>query len=230
MAIAIIPARSGSKRIPNKNVRLFAGKPAIAYPIELALGSGLFERVIVTTDSPTIASISRQHGAEVPFMRNSQLSDDFSTTVEVIADAAQRLEIFDTKLICCLYPVTPLLRRERLVQAHDLIEKGTWDFVFPAIEYTTPIERAFRKSSSGKIDFISPNYASVRTQDISSTYYDAGQFYFGKVSAWKQKLPILAGNSTFITLEKYEVVDIDAETDWEFAEEILDLRRNNPRD
>jgi pseudaminic acid cytidylyltransferase len=223
-SVAIIPARGGSKRIPRKNVRMLAGKPAIAYPIELALKSGLFERVIVTTEDQEIAEIAIAFGAEVPFTRSAHLSDDFANTIDVITDAVLRLELTDSDLLCCIYPITPLLVVERLSQAHNLLETGTWDFVFPALEYITPIERAFRKDLSGKVNFLVPQFAFTRTQDIEKAFYDAGQFYFGRVKAWKSELPILSGNATFIELEKNETIDIDEEADWNFLEKLFEFR------
>lgn len=219
--IAIIPARAGSKRILNKNLREIAGKPAIAYPITLALNSGLFEKVIVSTDSEAIAETSLKYGADVPFVRSSDLSDDFTTTVEVISDAVKRLDLNDLDQVCCIYPVTPLLRVERLFEAQKLMVSGSWDYVFLANEYTTPIERAFRKDSLGKVDFLSPEYAETRTQDISRTYHDAGQIYFGRALSWRNKIPLLTGNSTFIPLVKYESLDIDDESDWKLVEKLL---------
>jgi pseudaminic acid cytidylyltransferase len=223
--VAIIPARGGSKRIPRKNVRQLAGKPVITYPIELALESGLFERVIVSTEDQEIAATAISFGAEVPFLRSAELSDDFATTIDVISDAAQRLELQDSDSLCCIYPVTPLLSVERLLEANTLLMSGNWDYVFPATEYTMPIERAFRKDPSGKPKFLAPEYVSIRTQDIQKSFYDSGQFYFGRAEAWKRKLPILSGNSTFIELLRHEVIDIDEEADWEFAVQIMELKR-----
>jgi N-acylneuraminate cytidylyltransferase len=115
----------------------------------------------------------------------------------------------------------------RLLQAYELLQKSTWDYVFPASEYTTPIERALRKDSSGKVNFLSPEYLSIRTQDIKKSFCDSGQFYFGKAHAWKSKLPILSGNSTFIELLRHEVIDIDEEEDWEFVSQIMKLERGS---
>ena len=221
--IAIIPARGGSKRILRKNVKLLAGVPAIAYPIELALNSGIFDRVIVSTDDPEIADVSRNYGAEVPFMRSAELSNDFTITVDVIADAVKQLqnlgESFD--YICCIYPVTPLLRVNRLKQAYGAIESGKWDYVFPAIEFSTPIERGFKRGKSGVVEFSYPEFANTRTQDIEKTFHDAGQFYFGKTEAWLEKRSVLNGNSTFIELAKNETLDIDDLEDWELVEKLI---------
>jgi pseudaminic acid cytidylyltransferase len=222
--IAIIPARSGSKRIPNKNFRDIAGKPAIAYPIKLAIESGLFDQVFVSTDSEVIANIAQKYGASIPFTRSKELSDDFATTVEVISDAVERLGLNDSDQVCCIYPVTPLLRVKRLIEAQNLMISGSWDYVFLANEYTTPVERSFRKDTTGKVHLLNPDHAATRTQDIPNTYYDAGQFYFGKAVSWRNKVPILTGNSTFIPLEKYEAIDIDDESDWKLLERIIESR------
>jgi pseudaminic acid cytidylyltransferase len=226
-AIAIIPARGGSKRIPRKNVRTLAGKPAIAYAIDLAHNSGIFERVIVSTDDAEIAEISRKYGAEVPYVRNSELSNDFAVTVDVIADAAQQLQHDDKSFdyICCIYPVTPLLELNRVKQALNMLETGRWDYVFPAIEFSSPIERAFKKGKSGLIEFSNPEFAKTRTQDIEKSFHDAGQFYFGTNEAWIEKRPILNGNSTFIELSKNETLDIDDLEDWVLVEKLLNLSK-----
>ena len=222
-SIAIIPARGGSKRISRKNIRSLAGKPAIAYPIELALRSELFERVIVSTDDDEIAEVSRKYGAEIPFLRSAELSNDFAITVDVVADATLRLqnknEAYD--YICCIYPVTPLLTISRLKQAFSTLESESWDYVFPAIEYSSPIERGFKKGNTGLIEFSHPEFATTRTQDIPKTFHDAGQFYFGRSAAWLEKRPILNGNSTFIELAKNETIDIDDLEDWTLVENML---------
>ena len=221
--VAIIPARGGSKRIPRKNVGIIGGKPAIAYPIELALNSGLFERVIVSTEDQEIATIAVKYGAEVPFIRSTTLSHDNSTTIDVISDAIQRLRLAGVDLVCSIYPVTPLLRTERLLEAHELIQDSSWDYVFPACEYTTPIDKAFRKDIFGKVQSLSPNYMNLRTQDLEKSYFDAGQFYFGKASSWEKKLPILDGNSTFIELARHEVFDVDEQADWDYIKKIVEF-------
>ncbi len=222
-SIAIIPARGGSKRILRKNVKPLAGIPAIAYPIELALNSGIFQRVIVSTDDTEIAEVSRKYGAEIPFLRDAELSDDFTITVDVIAHAAERLESQSETYdhICCIYPVTPLLTAKRLKQALSALESGRWDYVFPAIEFPSPIERGFRKGKSGLIEFTYPEFANTRTQDIQKTYHDAGQFYFGRSEAWLERRPILNGKSTFIELTKNEAFDIDDLEDWALVEKLV---------
>jgi N-acylneuraminate cytidylyltransferase len=225
-SIAVIPARGGSKRIPRKNVKLLNGKPAIAYSIELARSIGCFSRVIVSTDDPQIAEVSLEYGAEVPFVRSSNLSDDFTITVDVVADAIEQIHgLGDTfNYVCCIYPVTPLLMANRVEQALELLESGNWDYVFPAIEFPSPIERGFKKLSSGLIEFGFPEFANTRTQDIDKTFHDAGQFYFGKADAWLDRKPILSGNSTFIELEKNETLDIDDLEDWALVEQLMKIK------
>ena len=224
--IAIIPARGGSKRILRKNVKLLAGIPAIAYPIELALNSGIFERVIVSTDDTEIAEISKKYGAEVPFLRSVELSGDFTITADVIADVALRLrnQGESSKYICCIYPVTPLLKVNRLEQALVAIESGKWDYVFPAIEFSAPIERGFKKAKSGLIEFSYPEFENMRTQDIEKTFHDAGQFYFGKTEAWLEKRSVLNGNSTYIELAKNETFDIDDLEDWKLIDKLVSAK------
>lgn len=228
-SIAIIPARGGSKRIPRKNIKHFAGEYVIARAIKCAEESDLFTRIIVSTDDQEIATISRDHGAEVPFIRDPHLSDDYTITVDVIADALINLEKLGTlpELVCCLYPVTPLLQPFRLKEARDLLIARDWDFVFGALEFESPIERAFRKGVTGRVEFGNDSFVNTRTQDLESSYHDSGQFYFGRKKDWILKSPILMGNSTFIQLSKYEVIDIDTEEDWALAEYIYKARNND---
>lgn len=214
-SIAVIPARGGSKRIPRKNIQLINGKPVIAHAIELALGLNIFSDVIVSTDDLEIANISESFGASVPFIRSAELSGDFSTTMEVMADAINRVSLSTIEFICCIYPVTPLLTKQILYQAYNLIKNSDWDYVFPACAYETPLERAFRKDTSGKVLYLKPEYVDTRTQDMEQSYFDAGQFYFGRKEAWKNNKPILNGNSTFIEFDQNHFVDVDNPKDWE---------------
>jgi len=225
-SIAIIPARGGSKRIPKKNIRELAGKPAIAYPIELAIKSAIFGRVIVSTDDMEIAQIAQSYGAEVPFLREAKLSDDFTTTLDVIFDAISKIDTEGINYVCCIYPVTPLLVLDRVLEGYKIISENTWDYVFTASEFPTAIERAFRKNHSGKVNFLDSNFVSTRTQDLAKTYYDSGQFYFGQLNSWQNKNPILTGNSTFIELNKNEVIDVDEVEDWYLVEKLLRLKNN----
>jgi pseudaminic acid cytidylyltransferase len=228
-SIAIIPARGGSKRILRKNIRPFAGKPAIARAIDCAEASNLFSRIIVSTDDQEIATIARDSGAEVPFIRSSRLSDDHTTTIEVIADALKNLKEASrpSDLVCCVYPVTPLLNSSRLKEAKELLIRGDWDFVFGAIQFESPIERAFSKNATGEVLFRDHKFIETRTQDLASSYHDSGQFYFGRRSAWILRSTVLGAKSTFIQLDKHEVIDIDTEEDWALAEHIFESRKIN---
>jgi len=229
-SIAIIPARGGSKRIPRKNLRTLGGVPVISYAINVALKSKLFERVFVTTDDQEIADISMDFGAEVPYLRNANLSDDYATTIDVISDFVVQLqqqgELYE--YACCIYPVTPFLQAKRLKEAYEIIRTNSWDYVFPAIEFSTPVERGFKKDNFGVIDFKYPEFASTRTQDIEKTFHDSGQFYFGKFEAWSLKKPILTGKSTFTEMLKHECLDIDDIYDWEFADKLFNTQSNFP--
>jgi len=224
--IAIIPARGGSQRILRKNIKPLAGKPVIGYAIEGALNSGIFDRVIVTTDDLEIAEVSRQFGAEVPFLRSASLSDNFTNTIEVIADCVERLESLGevADLVCCIYPVTPLLKFHRIKQGIELLQEENLDYVFSAIEFSSPIQRAFTRNNEGRVEFLFPEHQFARSQDLQKTYHDAGQFYCGLKNAWSTRKPILAGNSSFIELDKYETLDVDDIKDWEFVSSIMKLR------
>jgi N-acylneuraminate cytidylyltransferase len=162
----------------------------------------------------------------VPFVRSPNLSDDFTITVDVIADAITQIQNPGDSLdyVCCIYPVTPLLRPERVEQALQILQSGSWDYVFPALEFPSPIERGFKKSASGLIEFGFPAFANTRTQDIDKTFHDAGQFDFGKAESWLEKKPILSGVSTFIELEKNETLDIDDLEDWALVEQLVNLK------
>jgi len=228
-SIAIIPARGGSKRIPRKNIKIFLGEYVISRAIQCAQASGLFTQIVVSTDDQEIADISRSHGAEVPFIRDSDLSDDHTTTVDVIADAIINIQKLNSvpELVCCIYPVTPLLQSSRLMEAKDLLITEGWDFVFAALEFESPIERSFRKGITGRVTFGDDNFVNTRTQDFESSYHDAGQFYYGRKEAWISKSPVLTGNSSFIQLNKHEVIDIDTEEDWALAEYIFNARNSS---
>jgi len=219
MNIAVIPARGGSKRIPRKNIRVFDGRPMIAYAIAAARESGLFEHVIVSTDDDEIAAVACQHGATVPFRRPAELADDQTTTVPVIAHAAnwfvQQGQAPDA--VCCIYPCVPLLRAEDLRAAHALfVERGA-DYVYPVVPFHSSPWRGMRKPEHGPMEFVYPEYELTRTQDLERCYYDAGQFYWGKASAWRIGLR-MHSNGHGWEMPAHRVVDIDTPEDWLRAE------------
>jgi pseudaminic acid cytidylyltransferase len=229
-SIAIIPARSGSKRIPLKNVREFNGVPNIVRAVELAKKSNLFEKVIVSTDSQEIANLAISAGADVPFLRSEKLSDDVATTIEVIQDVFSREpQLTLHQFACCIYPVTPLLKAQHLVSAYNKLCSTNVDYVLAGLEDKTSVYRHFEIDQDGKIEFIFPQYQTTRTQDLKKTYSDGGQFYFGKTSAWIQGIPILSSSSEIIEFKNTEIVDIDNWDDWKLAESLVLLKDREDR-
>lgn len=217
--IAVIPARGGSKRIPRKNIRPFAGKPMIAYAIEAAKASGVFDHVVVTTDDPEIAEIAVATGAETPFTRPPELADDFTPTVPVIAHAVQACRDLGWAVdeACCIYPGVPFIEADDLVEALRLLESGVAPYVFPVTAFPSPIQRALKRGEVGEVAPFNPEHVGTRTQDLEPAYFDAGQFYWGRAQAWLDGLNIHA-NGASIILPEWRVVDIDTPADWERAE------------
>ena len=178
MNIAVIPARGGSKRIPRKNIKYFCGKPIISYSIETARSSKIFDEIIVSTDDNEIASIAKSLGGQVPFMRPSDISDDFSTTGDVMRHAISWFENQKKSLdvVCCIYPTAPLLLKSDLIKAHNEFKSNNWSYVFSATRFSFPIQRAFKKSGSKGIQMFQSEHYRSRSQDIEVAYHDAGQF------------------------------------------------------
>lgn len=222
MKIAVIPARGGSKRIPRKNIKNFCGRPMIAWAISATRESGLFDRIIVSTDDEEIAELARSLGAETPFVRPADLADDLTPTVPVIAHAVTScLNIgWVADYVCCVYPCVPFLQVGDLITALDLVQARHADFVFPVTEYAHPIQRAMRQLPSGKMQFLSPEFELARTQDLEKTYHDAGQFYWGKASAWLAHKKMHT-EGLGIPIPNWRVVDIDSTDDWKRAELIF---------
>ena len=223
MRVAVIPARGGSKRIPRKNIKQFVDRPMIAHAITTTLESGLFDHIVVSTDDEEIASIARQWGAEVPFMRTADLADDHTPTVPVIAHAVQSCLNFGwvTDYVCCVYPCVPFLQISDLILALDLAQAHNADFVYPVAEYAHPIQRAMRQLSGGKMQFLSQEYELTRTQDLEKMYHDAGQFYWGKASAWLEHKRMHT-DGLGMPIPSWRVVDIDSTDDWKRAELIFE--------
>ncbi|QUL37350.1 pseudaminic acid cytidylyltransferase [Erythrobacter sp. JK5] len=218
--IAIIPARGGSKRIPRKNIRAFAGKPMIGYAIEAALACEAIGRVVVTTDDDEIAAIAEDFGAEVPFRRPAELADDITPTVPVIQHAIQacRTRGFAFEYACCIYPGVPFIRTEDLAEALALlIEHGGEGYTFPVTGFPSPIQRALKRDASGGVAPFDPSHVNTRTQDLEPAYFDAGQFYWGRAETWLSGANIHA-NGRAIVLPEWRVVDIDTPEDWDRAE------------
>ncbi|AQG80738.1 pseudaminic acid cytidylyltransferase [Spirosoma montaniterrae] len=217
--IAIIPARGGSKRIPRKNIRSFLGKPIIAYAIEAARQSGLFDTVMVSTDDRGIADVARHYGASVPFLRSAEAANDFATTaqvlIEVLHQYSKQGQSFE--YACCLYPTAPFVTGTLLTEAYNLLKANAFDTVYPVQQYAFPIQRAVRLAD-GKVNWFQPEHALTRSQDLEPAYHDAGQFYFFNVPAFQKTQRLITDNTGGIVVSEMQAHDIDTETDWQLAE------------
>lgn len=225
MNIAVIPARGGSKRIPRKNIKIFDDKPVISYAIKAAEESGIFDEIVVSTDDEEIAEVARNFGAKIPWMRPSALSDDYATTLSVMQDAVIKLKANLTAIenICCIYPVTPLLKPSFLSEALNILEDGDWSYVFSGLRASTHPQKFFSLGKSMGVEMLFPKYESTRTQDLSDFYYDAGQFYWGRIASWESSFPIFTSKSTILEIPKESAVDINTLEDWYYAENLFNL-------
>jgi pseudaminic acid cytidylyltransferase len=220
MNVAVIPARGGSKRIPRKNVRDFCGKPMIAWSIEAALTSDCFERVVVSTDDAEIAEIARAWGAETPFLRPPELSDDYTPTRPVINHAIREIEALygRPQYVCCIYATAPFVRVSDLRNGYSSLTKNKADFAFAVTSFAYPIQRALKRTENGGVAMFYPEHRLTRSQDLETAYHDAGQFYWGKTEAFLADLPTFSSSSIPIILPRRRVHDIDTEEDWLLAE------------
>jgi len=220
MKLAIIPARGGSKRIPRKNIKPFAGKPMIAWSIESALASGCFDRIIVSTDDPEIANVARAYGAEVPFMRPPELSDDHAGTMPVISHAIDWQNTYGEAVenACCIYATAPFLQASDIQQGLLKLDESDAKYVFSVCQYQFPIQRAIKVKANHRVEMFYEEYMNSRSQDLDIAYHDAGQFYWGKASAWLKSEPVFSENSSVLILPRYRVQDIDDLEDWMQAE------------
>ena len=224
MKIAVIPARIGSKRILKKNIKNFCGKPMIAWAIDIAKQTKLFDHVIVSTDCDEITKIANKHGAETPFKRPKNLSDDITPTLPVIVHSIkQLLEMgWDIKDVCCIYPCTPFIQAEDIQDAFNILAINNNKFVYPVAEYAHPIQRAMRMKDNKKLEFISNKNETARTQDLETLYHDTGQFYWGSAETWINS-NLLHSNGMGLKVPNWRVVDIDNNDDWIRAELLVQL-------
>ena len=215
--LCIIPARGGSKRIPRKNIKPFLGKPIIGYSIELALKSGLFEEVMVSTDDAEIAEVAKAFGAEVPFVRSAENANDFATTMDVIKEvlAAYEKRGRSFENVCCIYPTAPLIKEKALREGFEKLRLEGLTSVYPVAPFSFPIWRSV-KIEDGKIKMNWPEFANARSQDLPKAYHDAGQWYWFVPAKIGESL--YSENSGAVVLSEMEVQDIDSETDWQMAE------------
>lgn len=218
--LCIIPARGGSKRIPRKNIKEFLGKPIIAYSIEAALQSNLFNEVMVSTDDDEIAEIAKKYGAKVPFLRSNENANDYATTIDVIKEVLieykKQGQVF--KKTCCIYPTAPFVSEIKLKEAFNLLLKKNFDCVFPVMEFSFPIQRALKKNADNKMTLFQPKHLNSRSQDLEKAYHDSGQFYWFKTKEIVRKGKLWTDNTGVIVIKESEGQDIDTLEDWKLAE------------
>ncbi|CAH0994323.1 CMP-N,N'-diacetyllegionaminic acid synthase [Emticicia aquatica] len=218
MNLAIIPARGGSKRIPRKNIKDFLGKPIIAYSIEAAIESGLFDEVMVSTDDEEIAKIAQIYGAKVPFKRSSENANDFATTVDVLVEVLDNYKnlnrTFETA--CCIYPTAPFVSSELLQKSFQKLNNENFDSVYPVQKFSFPPQRSV-VFENDKLRWQNAENAQVRSQDLTPLYHDAGQFYFFKTEKLLKNRSILTNNTGGIIISEMDAHDIDNEEDWQVA-------------
>lgn len=212
--VAVITARGGSKRIPHKNIKEFMGKPMLAYAVEAAINSKVFDEVMVSTDVVEIAEIAKQFGAKVPFMRSEKTANDFATTAdvldEVISEYKKRGKTFDE--LCCIYPCVPFLTADVIKNAYEKFKTSGADRLTPVVKYSFPIQRAFKLNEQGLLEYREPENAPKRSQDLEPMYHDVGMFYFYKTE--KMNCDKIA----MLEMDEAMVQDIDNESDWQMAE------------
>ena len=217
--LAIITARGGSKRIPRKNIKEFCSKPIIAYSIEAALKSGVFDEVMISTEDKEIAQISEGFGAKVPFFRSEKTASDYATTTDVLMEV---LDEYDKRgmhydMACCIYPTAPFITADRLKEAVEMLRESEADTLIPVVGFSYPPQRAL-VIEDGRLVFKYPEYIVTRSQDLEKHYHDAGQFYVFKTKAFKETGNLMKGNIVPMVLDEMEVQDIDTEQDWELAQ------------
>lgn len=223
MRLAVIPARGGSKRIPRKNIKSFCGKPIIAWSIEAALQAECFDRVIVSTDDADIAEVAVRWGAEAPFTRPAELSDDYSGTIPVIAHAIDwyRRQGLNPEYVCCIYATAPFIRAQDLRHGLDILMEKNCDYAFAVTRYSFPIQRAVRITAAGRVEMFHPEHFATRSQDLEEAWHDAGQFYWGRAETWHAGKLVFSSDSFPVILPPERVQDIDTPEDWRCAERLF---------
>ncbi len=226
-AIALIPARGGSRRIPRKNVRPFLGVPAIQRVIGTIQGSGVVDRILVSTDDEEISGLAAEAGAEVPGFRPAELADDHATTIDVVRHA---IEVWlgdrgPSDRLWVVYPTALLLTAGMLAEADERYRALAPEFLASVLRYPHPVERRLVMDRRGRIRPVHPEHTATRTQDLAPSYHDAGQFYVGSVTAWRTGSPIVSADAVGFEIPRDSVVDIDEPEDWEQAERLGALRR-----
>jgi pseudaminic acid cytidylyltransferase len=220
MKLAVIPARGGSKRIPRKNIKTFGGLPMIAWSIRAAIQSHCFDRIIVSTDDAEIAQVAQAYGADVPFIRPPELSDDHVGTTPVIAHAIQWHNAQHTPAcqVCCIYATAPFVQVDDLQRGLQVLQSTGADYAFSVTNYAFPIQRAIRITPEQRVEMLQPEHFNTRSQDLEEAWHDAGQFYWGQAQAWLAHKPLFSHDAAPVVLPRHRVQDIDTVEDWERAE------------
>ena len=214
--LCIIPARGGSKRIPHKNIKPFLGKPMLAYSIETAKRSGLFDEIMVSTDDVEIAEVAKQYGANIPFMRSAEKASDFATTADVLKEVLTKYQEIKKEYdnFCCFYATAPLVQSKDVISAFEKLLKSDFTCVYPVVQFSYPIWRCLDMARDGSIKRHWPEYENSRSQDLPKEYHDTGTFYWYKTKEWLAGIIKTGG----IEVDETTIQDIDTETDWKMAE------------
>jgi len=216
--IAIIPARSGSKRIPGKNIKNLLGEPVLGITLKTLVKANIFDDIIISSDSQEILDIAEKYGASKLFMRHPRLADAFTSTHDVIKDVIIHNNITSGK-VCCVYPTAALLTPTDLIESNQFLTKSSFDYVAAAYEPNSSAYRMFSLDSNGNMKMLFPEYASFRSQDLPGTYADAGMFYWGQINSWLNNPEILGKNSGVYVIDTQRVVDVNTISDWSILEE-----------
>jgi N-acylneuraminate cytidylyltransferase len=219
--LAVIPARGGSKRIPNKNTKDFLGQPIIKYSIEVAKSSKLFDEIIVSTDDNSITSLAASFGAGMPFKRSEKNSDDFATLTDVLLEVIESYQAAGKyfEFVCLLLPTAPLISVRSLVEAHQLLTNDSdCSSVVPVVRFSYPVQRAFIVDEQRYLKMLYPQFKFTRSQDLVPAYHDSGQFYWIRVADFLKEKSVFTESTRCLELDELEVQDIDNETDWKLAE------------
>ncbi|MBT6673385.1 MAG: pseudaminic acid cytidylyltransferase [Lentimicrobiaceae bacterium] len=228
MKIAVIPARGGSKRIPRKNIKDFCGKPMIVWSIEAAKASGLFDHIIVSTDDSEIAELAKEYGAEVPFIRPAELSDDYIGTGDVVKHAVEWIikNLGKPEYVCTVYATAPFIKPIDIIKGLKLLQENDCQIVFTVTSFPFPIQRAIKITSNGRVQMFQPEHFMTRSQDLEPAYHDAGQLYWSVTDAVLNNISAFSSESIPLVLPRYQVQDIDTAEDWIRAEQLFQLILN----
>jgi pseudaminic acid cytidylyltransferase len=226
MKLAVIVARKNSERIKNKNIKIFYGKPILSYSIKTAQKSKLFDKIIVSTNCKIIKKVAQKHGAEVPFIRPENISDDNTKTITVVQHSIKWLKNnnFKPEYVCCIYPVAPLIHPIDLKKSFNILKKNNYDFIISSGKYCYPINKSFTIRNK-RINLYKASTSSLSTKFFTPSYHDAGQFYWGKRDTWEKKRNLLNNNSFPYILPYLRFWDVDYPEDWVVLEKLFKLQK-----